>query len=139
MAPYATGHRVKVFKPPVGNFFGIVAGRLTLNVAFTVAAMSGLDPDIAAAMAGQFFQGSDDALRYLIQSKPEEIAATMEVATAQREAAEGETRAAQEELYADRLRGTAAADRSLPLKVAWKRFHELQESTLDLFNRHLIV
>ncbi len=38
MKPYATGTRVKVFKPPVGNFFGITAGRLTLNVGFSVAA-----------------------------------------------------------------------------------------------------
>ena len=44
----ATGKRVKIFKPPVGNFFGIVAGRLALNVGFSVAAMSCLDPDIAA-------------------------------------------------------------------------------------------
>ena len=84
MKPYATGHRVKVGKPPAGNFFGITAGRLTLNVGFTVAAMSCLDHDIAAAMAGQFFQRSDDALRYLITAPAAEVAATMATATTAR-------------------------------------------------------
>jgi len=139
MKPYATGHRVKVAKPPVGNFFGITAGRLTLNVGFSVAAMSCLDRDIAAAMAGQFFQGSDDALRYLITAPAAEVAATMATATAQREAAEAESRNAQEDLYADRLSGQGATDRELPLKAAWKRFNDLVPSTLELLNRHLMV
>jgi len=139
MKPYATGHRVKVAKPPIGNFFGITAGRLTLNVGFSVAAMSCLDRDIAAAMAGQFFQGSDDALRYLITAPAAEVAATMATATAQREAAEAESRNAQEDLYADRLSGQGATDRELPLKAAWKRFNDLVPSTLELLNRHLMV
>jgi len=139
MKPYATAHRVKVFRPPVGNFFGVTAGRLTLNVGFSVAAMSCLDRDIATAMAGQFFQGSDDALRYLITAPAAELAATMATATAQREAAELESREAQEDLYADRLSGQGAIDRDLPLKAAWKRFNDLIPSTLELLNRHLIV
>lgn len=139
MKPYATGHRVKIGKPPIGNFFGITAGRLTLNVGFSVAAMSCLDRDIAAAMAGQFFQGSDDALRYLITAPAAEVAATMATATAQREAAETESREAQEELYAERLSGQGATDRELPLKAAWKRFNDLTPSMLDLLNRHLMV
>ncbi len=139
MKPYATGHRVKVAKPPVGNFFGITAGRLTLNVGFSVAAMSCLDPDIATAMAGQFFQGSDDALRYIISAPSAEVAATLATATTQREAAEFESREAQEELYAERLSGQGGADRALPLKAAWKRFNDLIPSTIELLNRHLVV
>ncbi len=139
MKPYATGHRVKVGKPPIGNFFGITAGRLTLNVGFSVAAMSCLDRDIAAAMAGQFFQGSDDALRYLITAPAAEVAATMATATTQREAAEAESREAQEDLYAERLSGQGATDRELPLKAAWKRFNDLTPSMLELLNRHLMV
>ncbi len=139
MKPYASGHRVKVAKPPVANFFGITAGRLTLNVGFSVAAMSCLDPDIAAAMAGQFFQGSDDALRYLMTPPAAEVAATMIVATAQREAAEFESRAAQEDLYTARLSGQGAIDRELPLKAAWKCFNDLVPSTIELLNRHLMV
>ncbi|MFM7686177.1 MAG: hypothetical protein ACKPDI_09680, partial [Actinomycetota bacterium] len=77
MAPYATGKRVRLFKPPVGNFFGITAGRLALNVGFSVAAMSCLDPDIAAAMAAQFFQGSDEAVRLLVHAPAEEVAAAL--------------------------------------------------------------
>lgn len=68
MNAYPSGNLVKVYPPPVGNFFGITAGRLTLNVGFSVAAMSCIDPDIATAMAGQFFQGSDDALRYIVRT-----------------------------------------------------------------------
>lgn len=75
LSAYPTSRLMKLFKPPVGNFFGITAGRLTLNVGFSVAAMSGLDPGIGAAMAAQFMQGSDDALRYIVKAKPEEHAA----------------------------------------------------------------
>ncbi len=139
MKPYATGTRVKVFKPPVGNFFGITAGRLTLNVGFSVAAMSCLDPQIAAAMAGQFFQGSDDALRYLITAPDAEVAAALAVATAQREAAEQESRELQEDLYAERMGPQAALDRALPAKAAWKRFHELLPSVITTLNRHYVV
>jgi pyruvate,water dikinase len=139
MKAYPSGNLVKVYSPPIGNFFGITAGRLTLNVGFSVAAMSSLEPDIATAMAGQFFQGSDDALRYIVRAPADKVARAMEVATAQRESAEAESRAVQEEFYADRLRGLSALDRSLPLKKAWKRFQELVPSTLDVFNRHLVV
>lgn len=139
MKAYPSGNLVKVYSPPVGNFFGITAGRLTLNVGFSVAAMSCLDPDIATAMAGQFFQGSDDALRYIVRAPADQVARAMEVATEQREAAEAQSRADQEDLYADRLQGVPAHDRALPLKQAWKRFHDLVPSTLEVFNRHLVV
>ncbi len=139
MKPYASGKRIKIFKPPVGNFFGITAGRLTLNVGFSVAAMSCLNREIAAAMAGQFFQGSDDALRYLVTAPEAEVAATMVTVTAEREAAESESREAQENLYTDRLSGQGGVDRALPLKPAWKRFTELISSTIVLLNRHLMV
>lgn len=139
MKVYPSGNLVKVYSPPVGNFFGITAGRLTLNVGFSVAAMSCLDPDIATAMAGQFFQGSDDALRYIVRAPSEQVALAMVVATEQREAAEAASRADQEEFYAERLQGVAADDRALPLKQAWKRFQDLVPSTLEVFNRHLVV
>ena len=139
MKPYPTAHRVKVAKPPVGNFFGVTAGRLTLNVGFSVAAMSCLDRDIAAAMAGQFFQGSDDALRYLVTAPAAEVAETMVLATAQRDAAESQSREAQEDLYAERLSGQGTTDRALALKAAWKRFNDLLPSTVELLNRHFVV
>ena len=139
MKQYPSGNLVKVYPPPVGNFFGITAGRLTLNVGFSVAAMSCIDPDIATAMAGQFFQGSDDALRYIVRASADKVAQALVVATEQREAAEAQSRADQEEFYAERLQGVAADDRSLPLKKAWKRFQDLVPSTLEAFNRHLVV
>ena len=35
MKVYPSGKSVKIYSPPVGNFFGITAGRLTLNVGFS--------------------------------------------------------------------------------------------------------
>ena len=87
MGTYPTGKRVAVYKPPIGNFFGITAGRLALNVGFSVAAMSCIDPDIATAMAAQFFQGSDDALRLIVKAPAAEVEAAVVVVTAQRDAA----------------------------------------------------
>jgi phosphohistidine swiveling domain-containing protein len=139
MKAYPTGKRVSLYKPPIGNFFGITAGRLALNVGFSVAAMSCLDPDIATAMAAQFFQGSDEALRLIVQAPADEVAEALAVATAQREAAEAESRRDQAALYGERISDRAASDRALPLKAAWKRLHELLDDTGVLLNRHLMV
>ncbi|MBP6489512.1 MAG: hypothetical protein KA274_17640, partial [Ilumatobacteraceae bacterium] len=98
-----------------------------------------IDPDIATAMAGQFFQGSDDALRYIVRAPADKVAQAMVVATTQREAAEAQSRTDQEEFYSDQLQGVAAHDRALPPKKAWKRFQDLVPSTLEVFNRHLVV
>mgnify|MGYP006270137619 CR=1 FL=1 len=139
MAPYPTGKRLRLYKPPIGNFFGVSAGRLTLNVGFSVAAMSCLDPDIAAAMAAQFFQGSDDAVRLLVHAPAEEVAAALAVATAQREAAEAESLAAQRDLYTEQQSGQSEIDQALAPKAAWKRLQSLLPETIELMNRHLVV
>ncbi len=139
MATYPTGKRVSLYKAPIGNFFGITAGRLALNVGFSVAAMSCIDPDIATAMAAQFFQGSDDALRLIVRAPEAEVAAALAVATAQREAAEADSLADMESLYEERLTDQAIVDRALPLKAAWKRLHELLAQDGVLLNRHLMV
>ena len=139
MSAYPTGKRVKIFPAPVGNFFGFVAGHLALNVGFSVAAMSCLDPDIATAMAAQFFQGSDDALRLIVTAPAAEVAGAHAVATAQRDDAEAESLAAQQELYEQRLSDRALVDRGLPAKAAWARLHELLGEFTVLLNRHLMV
>ncbi len=139
MSPYPAGHRIKVFKPPVGNFFGVTAGRLALNVGFSVAAMSCLDPEIAAAMAAQFFQGSDDAARLLVKAPAAEVAASFAVAEQLRAVAEQETLYAQQELYEERLSVLPAVDRTLPLKAAWQRLTELLTPAGEHLNRHLMV
>ena len=136
---YPAGKRLKMFKRPVGNFFGITAGRLALNVGFTVAAMSTLDPEIAAAMAGQFFQGSDDALRLVVKAPAAEVKASHEAADQQRAAAREESLADQQRLYEERLTDQHIVDRHLPLKAAWKRLHVLLDENEVIFNRHLIV
>jgi pyruvate,water dikinase len=123
----------------VANFFGVTAGRLTLNVGFSVAAMSLLDPEIAAAMAGQFFQGSDDAARLIVAAPAAEVAGAKAVAEEFREAAEAESRESQEDLYLDRLGPQAAHDRALPVKQAWKRFLALTTDARVLLIRHLVV
>ncbi len=139
MDAYATRRRIKLFKAPIANFFGVTAGRLVLNVGFSVAAMSGLDPEIATAMASQFFQGSDDALRLIITATPEEYAASAAVAAGQRERAEDETLAVQQALYEDRLTDQALRDRALAPKAAWQRITHLMPSIIEIMNRHLIV
>lgn len=139
MGAYPTGKRIKVFPAPVGNFFGITAGRLTLNVGFTVAAMSCLDPDIAAAMAAQFMQGSEDAMKFIVHAPAAEVAAAGAIATEQRERAEAESLARQQDLYGERLSDQPARDRALPLRAAWKRFRVLRDESIDTFNRHLVV
>lgn len=139
LEPYPTSKRIRVHKPPVANFFGVTAGRVTLNVGFSVAAMSLLDPDIAAAMAGQFFQGSEDAARFIVSAPAAEIAAGKAVADELREAAEGESREVQEQLYLDRLGPQANHDRALPMKQAWKRYLALTAESRALLIRHLVV
>jgi pyruvate,water dikinase len=139
MGAYPTGKRIKVFPAPVGNFFGVTAGRLTLNVGFTVAAMSCLDPAIAAAMAAQFMQGSDDALKFIVDAPAAEVAAAVAIATEQRERAEAESLERQRELYGERYSDQSAHDRALPLRAAWKRFRTLRDESMDTFNRHLVV
>jgi pyruvate,water dikinase len=128
-----------VFKPPVGNFFGVVAGRLALNVGFSVAAMSCLDPQIAEAMAAQFFQGSDAAVRLLVKAPAAEVATSWGVAQQLRATAEQDTLHAQQELYEERLSVMPAVDRTLPLKAAWQRLTDLLEPAGEYLNRHLMV
>ena len=53
MASYPAGRKVKLFKPPIANFFGVFGGRLVLNNGFAVASMSALDADIAQAILSQ--------------------------------------------------------------------------------------
>jgi pyruvate,water dikinase len=139
MGAYPTGKRVKVCKPPVGNFFGFVGGRLALNVGFSVAAMSCLDPDIATAMAAQFFQGSDEAVRLVVEAPSDEVAAALAVATAQREAAERESLETQQDLYEERMSSRSLLDRDLSLKAAWRRVNDLLNETIVVLNRHLVV
>jgi hypothetical protein len=139
MGMYPTGKRLKVYRPPIGNFFGITAGRLALNVGFSVAAMSCIDPDIATAMAGQFFQGSDDALRLIVKAPAVEVAAARVIAEQQRAAAHEEALADQQRLYEERLTDQHVEDRHLPLKAAWKRLGALIDENEVLLNRHLVV
>jgi pyruvate,water dikinase len=139
MATYPTGKRVKLYKPPIGNFFGIVAGRLTLNVGFSVAAMSCIDPDIAAAMAGQFFQGSDDASRLIVRAPEPEVTAAVTVASEQRDAAEAQALTLQSDLYVERLGPQQHLDRGLPLAAAWARVQQLIPEVLDCLERHYVV
>ena len=139
MGVYPTGKRLKVFATPIGNFSGVTAGRLALNVGFSVAAMSCLDPDIATAMAAQFFQGSDDALRLIVKAPASEVEGAKAVAHAQRTAAEAEALADQQSLYEERLTDQYVTDRHRPLKPAWKRLRQLIAESEVMFNRHLVV
>lgn len=139
MREFPGGHKVRIFKPPVANFFGIFAGRLALNIGFTAAAMSMLDPKIAEAMLQQLFTSSGGAERFLVASSDKMLAANYEVATAQRRAAPGQLAATKLRLLAERHARRASADANLTPAEAWSRWEALWGDNTDLLNRHYVV
>ncbi len=139
MGAYPTGHHVPVHEPPIGNFFGIFAGRIALNVGFTAAAMSVLDPQIAEAMLQQFFTGAGGTERFIVNVPDEERAGAAAVAEAQRAAAPAELAEIQAALYNERASDRTTRDRRLPLEQAWARHDELTADNLLNVNRHYVV
>ncbi len=139
MAEYPTGHLVSLYDPPIGNFFGIYAGRIAINVGFTAAAMSVLDPQIAEAMLQQFFTGASGTERFVVRVSDEERAPVVAIAEAQRAAAPEALAQRQAGLYAERASDQTRKDRSLGLHDAWARNEELAAEGLDLVNLHYVV
>jgi rifampicin phosphotransferase len=139
MGAYPTGDRVTLFPYPAGNFFGIFAGRIALNVGFTAAAMSVLDPQIAGAMLQQFFTGANGTERFIVDVPDEERAGSVAVAEQQRLAAPDELRNAQAALYVERASDQHRHDRGLGLKAAWERHEALANDNIINLNRHYMV
>jgi rifampicin phosphotransferase len=139
MGAYPTGHHVPLYPAPIGNFFGIFAGRLALNVSFTAAAMSVLDPQIAEAMLQQFFTGASGTEKFIVRVSDEERGGAVEVAETQRAAAPAELAEIQAALYAERATDRAAKDRTLSLDDAWARNNELITDNILNVNRHYVV
>jgi rifampicin phosphotransferase len=139
MGSYPTGHHVPVHDAPVGNFFGIFAGRLALNVGFTAAAMSVLDPQIAEAMLQQFFTGAGGTERFIVQVSDEERAGATTVAEAQRAAAPDDLLRIQAALYEERGSDQSKRDRALPLAEASARDAVLTAENIANVNRHYMV
>ncbi len=139
MAAYPTGKFVKIHKPPVGNFFGIYAGRLALNAGFTAAAMSVIDPQIAEAMLQQFFTGAGETERFVVRVPDDVRAATVAIAEQQRADAPAYLDSRRQALYAERASTKYVDDRALALKPAWKRLSELEEDNIRALNLHYIV
>ncbi len=139
MAAYPTGHLVTLYEPPIGNFFGIFAGRIAINVGFTAAAMSVLDPQIAEAMLQQFFTGASGTERFVVRVSEEERAPVVAIAEAQRAEAPGALAARQADLYTERASDHANKDRALGLQDAWARNEALAAEGLDLVNLHYVV
>ncbi|MFV0526224.1 MAG: PEP-utilizing enzyme [Acidimicrobiales bacterium] len=140
MSRYPGGDEVKLFDPPVGNFFGVVAGRLCLNNGFSVAATSMLDADIAQAILQQFFTGATGGERFIADATDEQRAAAYAEATRQREAAPGVLDGYRDRLYAERDSGRAREDRDLPLTAAVNRYVELAEdNACELLNTHYVI
>lgn len=140
MATYPSGDAVQHFEPPVGNFFGVFGGRLALNNGYSVAAVGALDPDIAQAILQQFFTGASGGERFIPDASPEDRAAALEIATAQRQEAPARLAARMEELIAERGSDRAERDRELPLGDAWARYVEVMEDSMtDLLPTHYVV
>ncbi len=140
MDTYPGAQKVELFDPPIGNFFGIVAGRLCLNNGFSVAATSALDADIAQAILQQFFTGASGGERFIIEATDEERAAAYAVATQQREDAPAKLDGYRDRLYAERASDRFQQDLELDLPSALARYHELHnDSTCEVLNTHYMV
>lgn len=140
MATYPGGSRVKLFKAPVGNFFGVTAGRLAINTGFSVAAVSVLEPQIAEAMLAQFFTGLQGSERFVVKLPPATREAAYAAATAQRDAAPATLAAYRERLYAERASGRYEEDLQLDAKAAWSRWAELMDENMcELLLTHYVV
>ena len=139
IAAYPTGRYVKVYKAPIGNFFGVFAGRLALNAGFTAAAMSLLDPGIAEVMLQQFFTGTEGTERFIVRVPDEARAAAVAVAAQQRAEATALLNARRDHLYAERRSAQFSLDRHLGLKSAWKRHEQLTLDNTEALNLHYVV
>ncbi|MEZ5237301.1 MAG: PEP-utilizing enzyme [Acidimicrobiales bacterium] len=140
MATYPGGELVQLFDPPIGNFFGVVAGRLCLNNGFSVAATSALDADIAQAILQQFFTGARGGERFLVAVDDERRAAAYAVATRQRADAPAVLDRVGAQLYAERASDRSARDLELPFAEALDRFKELSRlNSCELLNLHYVV
>jgi rifampicin phosphotransferase len=139
MGAYPTGKHVKVYKAPVGNFFGIIAGRLALNAGFTAAAMSVLDPQIAEAMLQQFFTGAGQTEKFVVRVSDELRAGAVAVAAQQRADAPAYLDSRKQALYAERASDQFAQDRALGMKAAWRRLQQLEDDNIRALNLHYVV
>jgi rifampicin phosphotransferase len=139
MGAYPTGTHVSLYPPPAGNFFGIFAGRIALNVGFTAAAMSVLDPQIAEAMLQQFFTGQGGTEKFIVDAPEADRNMSVAVAEQQRADAPADLARNQAALYEERASDSAAQDRRLPLKEAWDRHEALNVDNLSHVNRHYVV
>ncbi|MFV0259855.1 MAG: PEP-utilizing enzyme [Acidimicrobiales bacterium] len=140
MSRYPGGDEVSLFDPPVGNFFGVVAGRLCLNNGFSVAATSMLDAEIAQAILQQFFTGATGGERFIVDATDDQRAAAYAEATRQREEAPAVLDGYRERLYAERDSDRSKQDRDLPLAAAVARYLELAEdNACELLNTHYVI
>lgn len=135
-----TAGRVALHEPPTGNFFGVFAGRLALNNAFGVAALSLTDGEIAQAILQQFFTGAAGGERYLADVTPEERAEASTIATARREEFETMLDAHEQRLRNERASDRASLDLQLPVHEAWARFVDVSaDNATGLLPIHLEV
>src|SRR5688572_24687592 len=132
--------KVRHFKRPVGNFFGVVAGRLVLNSGYSVAAISAMEAGIAQAILQQFFTGAGGADRFIVKTTDAQRAAAYAKATEQRDRAVDTLASYRDRLLAERAGDRAAQDRHLSLRPAWDRFEELcRDNSFELLNTHYMV
>ena len=140
LAQYPAAKKVKHHKPPVGNFFGIVAGRLALNNGYSVAAMSALDADIAQAILAQFFTGASGGEKYIIKATAAQREASLAIANQQRAAAPKLLETYRAQLTKERVTGRYAKDLKLKAAPAWQRFNDLfADNQTRLINTHYVV
>ncbi|MEM9609757.1 MAG: PEP-utilizing enzyme [Actinomycetota bacterium] len=137
---YPAGPRIEVPAPPTACLFGVFGGRLAINMGFSIAAASLLDPAIAEQMLARYFTGRSDTRRYVLDSSAEEQAQANEVATRQREDAPEWLERHVERLLAERRSEAGERIAALDPAAAWARIQELAtETALGPINIHLVV
>ncbi|MEO1060406.1 MAG: PEP-utilizing enzyme [Actinomycetota bacterium] len=137
---YPSLEGVQIADPPAANLIGVFGGRIALNSGFTVAAASGLDPDLGRAMLRLYVADDVPVERFIVEASAEAVAASSDAAERERDEADVALRNRIEDLVAERRSDAAERILSLDPPAAWKRLVEMtaQATTEDL-RRHWIM
>ena len=138
---YPSLSNVVIAEPPAANLFGVFGGRIALNSGFTVAAASGLDPEIGRAVLELYLPDGADTSRLIVEATDEELAASCEIADRERDEADVALQIRIDDLVAERRSDASERILALDPPAAWDRLLEIyaQATTEDLRRHWLMV
>ncbi|MEM9711184.1 MAG: PEP-utilizing enzyme [Actinomycetota bacterium] len=117
--------------PPVAILFGVFGGHLALNSGFTVAATSGLDPDLARRVLSAYAPDLDDPERFIVESDDDARATAVDRAERELGAAEVALPLRLEDLIAERRSEAAERITRLDPPAAWSRVQEITAQAME--------